>query len=522
VIKFFKPRSLHTPSRTGGSRRHLDRLVRDTRASVAVLAAVSLLALATATGVGVDFARGLNFKSDLQGAVDQAAIAGASLYLNNGYATQATAAANDYLNKAVAGLPTNNGVSSTVVLSSSTPWTVTVGASASINSSFNGVLQSTIPVSVMSVAHGPTNPNINFYLLLDSSPSMGIAATQAGINTMVANTQQECDSAPYGGSNCGCAFACHETNPANESYYIPVGSGSTPCTGPTQIVGGTGSPPSIDMGGQSQAVSGRYYSTNFTNCQIGGTGNPNGEDNYQLARNLGVTLRIDNLTAATQSLMTTAASTEASTSATYEVAIYTFDVNFNTIQTLTPNLTTAQSSAGNIAMLDVYSNNQLTSSNNNSDEDTNYDNAMSSINSVMPNPGYGTNAQGDTPQEVLFFVTDGVEDEYQDPALNPTTDTAGRQQYLMNSNYDWCSAVKNRGIRIAVLYTVYYPIPANGWYANFDGSGNGISSFQSQIAGQLQTCASPGLFFEVSTGGDITAAMAALFNSAVQSAYIAQ
>jgi len=484
--------------------------------------AIGMLALATATGVGVDFARGLNFKSDLQGAVDAAAIAGASLYENNGYATQATAAANDYLTKAVAGLPTNNGVSSTVVLSSSTPWTVTVNASASIDSSFNGVLQSTIPVSVTATANGPSNPNINFYLLLDSSPSMGIAATQAGINTMVANTQQECDSAPYGGSNCGCAFACHETHPANESYYIPVGTGSPPCTGPTQIVGGTGSPPSIDMGGQSQAVSGRYYSTNFTNCQIsGGTGNPNGEDNYQLARNLGVTLRIDNLTTATQSLMTTANSTEASNSATYKVAIYTFDVAVNTIQTLTSNLTTAESSAGNIAMLGVYSNNQLTSSNNNSDEDTNYDNAMSSINSIMPNPGYGTNSQGDTPQEVLFFVTDGVEDEYQTPpALNPTSDTAGRQQYLMNSNYDWCSSIKNRGIRIAVLYTVYYPIPANGWYANFDGSGNGISSFQSQIAGQLQTCASPGLFFEVSTGGDITAAMAALFNSAVQSAYL--
>ena len=28
----------------------------------------------------------------------------------------------------------------------------------------------------------------------------------------------------------------------------------------------------------------------------------------------------------------------------------------------------------------------------------------------MPDPGNGTTAQGDTPQEVLFIVTDGVED----------------------------------------------------------------------------------------------------------------
>ena len=69
-------------------------LARDARAGVMILMAISLLALATATGVGIDFARALNFKSGLQGAVDTAAIAGASIYLNAGYASQATATAN--------------------------------------------------------------------------------------------------------------------------------------------------------------------------------------------------------------------------------------------------------------------------------------------------------------------------------------------------------------------------------------------------------------------------------------------
>jgi len=458
----------------------LGRIANDRRASVFVLMAVGLLALATATGVGIDFARGLNFKSALQGAVDNAAIAGASIYLNNGYASEATTAANNYLTNALANIPANNGVSSSVAVSSSAPWTVTVTANSSINSSFTGLFENTIPVSVTATANGPSNPNIDFYMLLDSSPSMAIAATQAGINTMVANTQYQCDSPPSGGSSCGCAFACHESYPAGESHC------------------------------------------NSSSCSLSGTGNPSGEDNYALARSLGVTLRIDNLRTATQSLMSTASSTEQANSAQYRVAIYTFDVAVNTIQTLTSNLTTAQSSAGNIQMLEVYSNNKLTSSNQNNDEDTNYDLAMSTINTTMPNPGNGTNAKGDTPQEVLFLVTDGVEDEYQSPTLNPTTYTAGRQQYLMNSNTDWCSTIKNRGIRIAVLYTTYYPIPNNGWYANFDGSGNGISSFQSQIAGQLQACASPGLFFQVDTGGDITAAMTALFTSAVQSAYISK
>ena len=154
-------------------------------------------------------------------------------------------------------------------------------------------------------------------------------------------------------------------------------------------------------------------------------------------------------------------------------------------------------------MLEVYSNNYLTSTNMNNDTDTDYDDAMNDINTLMPTPGNGTNAKGDTPQEVLFFVTDGVEDE---------TVSGSRQQSLMNTS--WCNTVKNRGIRIAVLYTVYYPLPTNSWYNTY------ISPFQAQISSNMQSCASPGLFFAVDTGGDISAAMTALFTSAVQSAYI--
>jgi Flp pilus assembly protein TadG len=453
VIKLIKSLPRRSAKGLDGLCDRLARLARDTRANVVVFMAIGLLALGTATGVGIDFARGLNFKSALQGAADSAAIAGAALYLNNGYASQATTAATDYFTNATANLPTNNGVTSSIVVSSSAPWTVTVNASASIKSSFNGVFENTSPVSLSATAKGPTNPNIDFYLLLDSSPSMAIAATQAGINTMVANTS----------SQGGCAFGCHQSDPSadNLGNQAVVNNGST-CT-------------------------------------------PAGEDNYTLARCLNVTLRIDNLVLATQNLMTTAQSTMSSTSAVYRVAIYTFDIAFNTIQTLTGNMSTAQTSAGNITMLEVYKNNWLTSSNNNSDADTNYDNAMTNINSTMPSPGNGTTAKGDTPQEVLFFVTDGVEDEMV---------SGSRQQSLMNTS--WCNTIKNRGIRIAVLYTVYYPLPTNSWYNTY------ISPFQSNIGPNLQACASPQLYFAVNTGGDISAAMTALFKSAVNSAYVSQ
>jgi hypothetical protein len=64
-----------------------------------------------------------------------------------------------------------------------------------------------------------------------------------------------------------------------------------------------------------------------------------------------------------------------------------------------------------------------------------------------------------------------------------------------------CTTVKNRGIMIALLYTEYLPLPTNDWYNTW------ISPFQSTLASNMQSCASPGLYFEITTDGDITAAM---------------
>jgi len=89
-----------------------------------------------------------------------------------------------------------------------------------------------------------------------------------------------------------------------------------------------------------------------------------------------------------------------------------------------------------------------------------------------------------------------------------------RNQALFDTSY--CTTVKNRGIRIAVLYTTYLPLPTNSWYNTY------IAPFQSQIAGNMQNCASPGLYFQVSTDQDISAAMNALFQQAVATARLTQ
>src|SRR5208282_4985961 len=306
----------------------------------------------------------------------------------------------------------------------------------------------TTTISGQSTAQAGLSVNINFYLLLDNSPSMNIAATTAGINTMVANTSAQ----------GGCAFACHESNPAADNL-----------------------------------------------------GNPNGEDNYTLAQKLGVVTRMENLATATQSLMSTASSTEGPNSTQYQMAIYTFNnSSLSTIQALTSNLANAQAAAANINVLEVYDNNWLTKTNNNNDTDTDFETAMSAINGIMANPGLGT--PNSTPQEVLFIVSDGVDDE----VASTCSQSLDGNRCQAPFNTAWCTTIKNRGIQIAVLYTDYLPLPTNSWYNDW------IAPFQNQIEPNMASCASPGMFFSVTTDGDITAAMQTLFQQAVAAARLTQ
>jgi hypothetical protein len=257
----------------------------------------------------------------------------------------------------------------------------------------------------------------------------------------------------------------------------------------------------------TSAQGGCAFACHESNPSADNLGNPGGIDNYTLASNLGVVTRMQNLSSATQSLMSTAMAMEGSSTDQYQMAIYTFNGSgLNTIQQLTSNLANAETSAANINVLEVYDNNWLTNTNNNSDTDTDFESAMSAVNTLMPLPGLGTPSS--TPQEVLFIVSDGVDDEVSSTCSQALDGNRCQQPFSTT----WCTTVKNRGIQIAVLYTDYLPLPTNNWYNNW------IAPFQNQIATNMESCASPGMFFSVTTDGDITAAMQTLFQQAVAAA----
>ncbi len=452
---------------------------RDARnGNVALIFGLALVPIVFLGGMALDFASAMQKKSRLDAAADAAALAAVTPAMMSQSDAAVITVAQSMFAAQASNIPGLNYEPATVTVKDSLlTRTVTVNYTASSVNSFGGILgmanwpiASGVGTGTNSSPPQATNtaaPNINFYLLLDNSPSMDLPATSAGITAMINATK----NAPSNGGNAGgCAFACHESNPAADNL-----------------------------------------------------GNPGGIDNYQLAQNLGVVTRIQNMASATQSLMTTAASTEASNNATYKVAIYTFNGSsgpnaiYPSVLGSQPsaNLSAAQAAAANINVLEVCQNNDLVCGTSNNDTDTDFENAMSYINGIMPLPGTG--AANSTPQEVLFIVSDGVDDEISSTCSQRADGNRCQQPF----NTAWCTTMKNRGIMIAVLYTEYLPLPASGtgsnsWYNSY------VAPYQSQIGPNLQSCASPNLFFAVTTDGDITAAMQALFQTAVTTARLTQ
>jgi Flp pilus assembly protein TadG len=428
-----------------GALRQVSRLRRDDGGSMAIMMGLTAVPLIFAVGAGVDYGTANMAKAKLDAVADTAALSAVDHQAITGTPAAAQTIAQNTFNAEAVNIP-NVAVSnvSATVTDSTTGRTAVVNYTATKSNVFMGIFgYPSITITGSSTAQAGLTTNIDFYLLLDNSPSMNIAATSAGISTMVANTSAQ----------GGCAFACHESNPAADNL-----------------------------------------------------GNPGGIDNYALAQKLGVVTRMQNLASATQSLMKSAASMEGSNQQ-YEMAIYTFNnTGLNPIQLLTSNLANARTAAGNINVQEVYSNNWLTKTSQNNDTDTNFESAMSAINTLMPLPGTGTPVS--TPQEVLFIVTDGVDDEVASSCSQSLDGNRCQQPF----DTTWCTTVKNRGIQIAVLYTDYLPLPTNSWYNSW------IAPFQSKIAPNMQSCASPGMFFSVTTDGDITAAMQTLFQQAVAAA----
>jgi Flp pilus assembly protein TadG len=431
----------------------IDRFRNDQRGNIAVLFMLALLPILSAIGCAIDYSRAAQIKSKLQAAADSASVGSiakmspafvaAGSMTSDGPIPAGVTDATNIFNGNMSGVTgyTLNSVTPDVNKTGSAVTSV-VNYSADVSTMFLGVMgKSTMTVTGTSTSTANMPLFIDFYLLLDNSPSMGVGATPADVSTMVNNTSDK------------CAFACHDLNDPN-NYY-------------------------------------------------------------KLAKSLGVTTRIDVLRTATQQLMDTAAATQ-TYSNQFRMAIYDFGASSNTqglraLFSLSSSLSSAKTAAGSIDLMTVLG------QNNNGDMDTGFTAVFPAINNVISAPGSGVS---NAPQKYLFFVSDGVADESNASCIKTISGSARCQSPIDTS---LCTTLKTRGIKIAVLYTTYLALPTNPWYMTwvdpFNKGPYGPSP-NSEIAKNMQTCASPGLYFEVSPTQGISQAMTKLFQKAVADARI--
>jgi Flp pilus assembly protein TadG len=413
----------------------------------AVTFGLTLLPIMLAIGVAVDYGMANTAKAKLDAALDAAALAAVSKGAITKSKSDAKALALNVFNTDAAGL---KGVkitnASADVADGSTGRTVTASYTAAVSTSFLGLAGiKSIAIGSTAKANSGLLTYIDFYLLLDNTPSMGVGATLPDIDKMVANTGDK------------CAFACHDLSDKN-NYY-------------------------------------------------------------NLAKKLGVKMRIDVMRTATQQLMDTAANTQAA-NGQFRMAIYTFgesatDTEMTTIQKLTSDLAKAKTAANAIDLMTIPYQNYA------SDTTTDFHEVLKDIEKEIPKQGTGASA---SPLKYLFFVSDGVADrEDHSPACSEKTTTGqdpktGKKYTRCQEPLDigLCTKLKDRGIKIAVLYTTYLPLPTNAWYNSW------IAPFTGKIAKNMESCASPGLYFEVSPTQGISEAMTALFKKAVLQARLTE
>ncbi|WP_226016143.1 TadE/TadG family type IV pilus assembly protein [Novosphingobium sp. FKTRR1] len=509
-------------------------LLHDAKGNVLVLTAIALIPTFFAIGFAIDYGRAEMARSQMLAAADAAALAATdAIYIQQANAAAAAAARQVFNGQA--GLLRNvryDPLSDVSVVvddqgALNLGRTVTVRFRARSRNLFGGILGvASLGFSGSAVAYATQAPNINFYLVMDRSPSMLLPATSAGIAAIQKVT--------------GCAFACHAQYPRNDGINVRDSSGRDIFLSPGYYTSGNaGYGLYYALQASTKVLYDKTGTKIGTNAQISGStltykdlSNKNQSfsgyyaDGYWLTHNYTklypsastITLRVGEETLAAQNLIPYAQNQASRNAVAYQMQFFAFDwthPSANGPVTQYGSMTNIDSlSSANVPDLDGtqdwwYANGLPTSSNNIHDMATEFSNTLTAMNSVMAAPGSG--APGGTPQEVMLLITDGVVDEL--------SGGSRRNRELGTPDLAACTTIKNRGIKIAILYTEYLPdvLVGDSWsLAN-------VAPYLSNVLPALQSCASTSsdgtpLVYTVSPDENISNALSALFALTIQSA----
>lgn len=443
-------------SRTGGVKQ---KLLRDKRGNVLMIFGFAVLPLTFAAAMSIDYGRAMRLQTKLNAAADAAALAATSQTEMDNTILEATARAKKMFQSQVdgtVGLEPINYLDPTEFLITVVETPTSTGVTR------------TATVSYRAESDNMFGGILHMDTLTIKGTSQALASTAPNIDFYLLLDISSSMALPTTSAgltqlkaSTGCAFACHKDTSESSDLAKDKNNKLT--------------------------------------------------DYYGVARSWDIPLRIDAETSATQSLMTVASSTSSQNGATYRMSVSTFSEanTFNNIAPLTTDLASAGTKAAAVQIATYYKNSCPTASRCNNDQDSAHSYAFDQINKLMPTPGNGTKALTDKPQEIMFLISDGARDEFR-PGGKPelAIDTAK------------CDAVKARGIRIAVLYTEYLPesVTGNSW--SMDPAQGNVYNRLPQIATALQSCASDGLYYKVTTDEDISAALNSLFQKAVATSHL--
>ncbi len=161
--------------------------------NVAIMFGLTCIPLLIAIGVAVDYTRVTDIRAKLDGVADAATLQAVSKNANPFVTTPTQAQVQQYFNTLAANVQgaTINTTQATIT-PSVTNLSVTLNYTAQIPTVFGGIIgTNSVAVSGTSTAQVNAPPYVNFYLLLDNSPSMGLGATPADISNLISLTASQ-------------------------------------------------------------------------------------------------------------------------------------------------------------------------------------------------------------------------------------------------------------------------------------------------------------------------------------------
>ena len=556
---------------------YLSRFCRDRRGNVAIIFTMAAIPVITAVGSAVDYSLATRMKAKLQTAADAASVASlsqkspgfvaASAMTSNGSVTDGVTDANNVFDANMNGITGyQNLVRTSTVTKTGIKLDSKVQFTADVPVTFMKVIGiQTLTVTGLSSSAASLPPYLDFYLTLDVSGSMGLPSTPAE-QTRLGKINPDNWVQYRNSTGVSCTLACHFAPKGSACVDPPVVAPNPPAANPptttssytqqyntngycmgyiysrvnqtalnnlitaNSVAGALKQKPglpttmlpdlnnTVTPGVANSLIKGNSKSLSYSlmavsSCPTDGT-------------DACIQLRLDAVGYAVNQLFVTA-NASMKVANQFRIGLYPFIQKLYAYAALTSsisgdptNSSTINYKAANLAtLLDTNMNASLGSGG------THIDTALTSVNALISG---GSGAVGDgstssTPQPYVFLVTDGAQDNQYKVVPNGGWFDSNRATTIDKQNtlttVPECETLKGRGVIVSVLYIPYQPVSpvVTSFAGNEDTYANNNIPF---IPPSLQKCASPGFFYTANAPADITAALNAMFNHALQTAHI--